>query len=179
MSARGWEAGLLTRAEKLTDVTAGPPVLLVVDYPEQRLAGLGPVLEQLASRAAGPQVRVLLLTREPSARSHWWADLDRTSHRTVTGFTTLRRDLAEHTLSLAERREHADAAADAFAGILGPMPPASRRIWLMMSSPTRCSCTSPHCWPSMASAAERTRRARCVRRSWRTCSTGNRADGTA
>jgi tetratricopeptide (TPR) repeat protein len=119
MSARGWEAGLLTRAETLTDVTAGPPVLLVVDYPEQRLAGLGPVLEQLASRAGGPQVRVLLLTREPSTRSHWWADLDRTSHRTVTGFTTLRRDLAEHTLSLAERREHAEAAAGAFSRQLG------------------------------------------------------------
>jgi tetratricopeptide (TPR) repeat protein len=119
MSARGWEAGLLTRAETLADVTAGPPVLLVVDYPEQRLAGLGPVLEQLASRPAGPQVRVLLLAREPSTRSHWWADLDRTSHRTMTGFTTLRRDLTEHTLSLTERREHAEAAAGAFSRHLG------------------------------------------------------------
>jgi tetratricopeptide (TPR) repeat protein len=119
MRARDWEAGLLSRTEALTDFTPESPTLVVVDYPEQRLAVLGPVLEQLASRMAGPHVRVLLLGRQPTARSHWWADLDRTSHRTATGFTRLQCDLSEHVLSLAERRKHAEAAVRAFGRYFG------------------------------------------------------------
>ncbi len=119
MQARGWEAGLVPRTEPLTEFIPESPTLLVLDYPEQRITVLGPKLEQLASGAAGPPVRVLLLARQPAARSHWWADLNRASHGTARGFTRLQCDLADHALSLAQRQEHAEAAVHAFSRYLG------------------------------------------------------------
>jgi hypothetical protein len=119
MQARAWEAGLVSRTEVLTEFAPESSALLVIDYPEQWFAVLGPALERLASRVAGPRVRVLLLARQSAERSHWWADLDRASHRTASLFTTVHRDLAEHPLSLPERRLHARAASRVFGEYLG------------------------------------------------------------
>jgi tetratricopeptide (TPR) repeat protein len=119
MQARGWEAGLVPRAESLADFSPVSSALLVVDYPEQRIAVLGASLEQLASRVTGPPVRVLLLARQPARGSHWWADLDRASRSTATGFTRLQCDLADYALSLPQRQEHAAAALTAFSRYLG------------------------------------------------------------
>lgn len=119
MRKRGWDCGQVPNTEALTEFTPRSATLLVVDYPEQWLAVLGRVLEQLASRVARPHVRVLLLARQQAARSHWWAELDRISHRTATGFGNLHLDLATHALSPNERREHAETAMRAFSRHLG------------------------------------------------------------
>ncbi|MEU8038602.1 tetratricopeptide repeat protein [Streptosporangium sp. NPDC049078] len=119
MRERGWDCGQVPNVEALTEFTPRSATLLVIDHPEQLLAVLGRVLEQLASRVAGPRMRVLLLTRQQAARSHWWAELDRTSHRTATGFGNLHLDLGAHALSPNERREHAETAMRAFGRYLG------------------------------------------------------------
>ncbi|MFI6511924.1 hypothetical protein ACIBCT_30355 [Streptosporangium sp. NPDC050855] len=119
MQERGWDCGQAPNTEALSEFTPRSATLLVVDYPEQWLAVLGRVLERLAGRVAGPHVRVLLLARQGAARSHWWAELDRTSHRTATGFGNLHLDLITHALSPNERREHAETAMRAFASYLG------------------------------------------------------------
>jgi len=119
MRKRGWDCGQVPNTEALSEFTPQSATLLVVDYPEQWLAVLGRVLEQLAGRLAGPRVRVLLLARQRAARSHWWAELDRTSRRVATGFGNLHLDLAAHALSPNERREHAETAMRAFGHHLG------------------------------------------------------------
>jgi hypothetical protein len=119
MQVHGWDAGFLARPQVLSGSGLKRPTLLVVDYPERQSADLGPVLDELAGRTAGPKVRVLLLGRQPAAQSFWWADLDKTSHYAATGFTTIRCDLAEHALSPAERRELAEDAVKAFSRYLG------------------------------------------------------------
>ncbi|MFI1586196.1 tetratricopeptide repeat protein [Embleya sp. NPDC020630] len=124
MRASAWEAGLVSTTQALTEYVPEASTLMVVDYPEAWLACLGAALERLAGRISGPPVRVLLLARQPAARSHWWADVDRTSHRTTSLFTNLHRNLAEHPLSPSERREHAEAAMEAFGQRLGIEPGA-------------------------------------------------------
>ncbi|GHG03843.1 MULTISPECIES: tetratricopeptide repeat protein [Amycolatopsis] len=119
MQTHAWDAGFISSIEALTEFDPKSPTLLVVDYPENWLTVLGATLERLANRVAAPPVRVLLLARKAAARSPWWADLDRTSHRTASLYTGLRRDLAEYPLSLSERQHHAQVAVQAFGRFLG------------------------------------------------------------
>ena len=119
MQRSGWMAGPVPRTGTALDTEPDAPTLLVVDYPEEHLAGHGFAIEQLACRVGGPPVRLLLLSRRPAARSHWWADLDRSSHGAAGLFTTLERDLTEHGLSRSERQQHAEAAVRAFGRQLG------------------------------------------------------------
>ncbi|MBB4966046.1 tetratricopeptide repeat protein [Saccharothrix violaceirubra] len=107
--------------ETLAVLAPTTDTVLTIDYPEQGTAVLGKALERLATRPDGPRIRVVLLSRA----THWWPELDRAGHRTASLFTTLHLDLAEHTLSPAERHTHAKAAVDAFSHHLNlkPVPP--------------------------------------------------------
>ncbi|MFI0406131.1 trypsin-like peptidase domain-containing protein [Actinomadura sp. 3N508] len=133
----GWLAGFLAggdlaaHAEKIVDgLDAGFPVLLVLDYAQDRLASLGALLDHLA-RYVEPDapIRVLLL-----ARSHrpWWEALP--AELGAAGDWALYRSRAVALPHLTDSIPAADLAEDAFRvfseqlGGPGGEPPASLRV---------------------------------------------------
>jgi hypothetical protein len=70
--AAGWDAGFLREPgqQRLGDLQALVPTLVVVDYAAQRAAWLGEATVRLARRGHGAPVRVLVLER--AAGGPWW-----------------------------------------------------------------------------------------------------------
>ncbi|MFC4011433.1 hypothetical protein ACFOY2_29680 [Nonomuraea purpurea] len=128
LAEAGWQSGFLPLdaacgplADPAATLDALRPTLLVVDQAEPSAPLVGELVRRLAKHRHNPRVRLLLLAREP-AESEWWRRLDTAAGGWLRRLNSTTVQLNAHPLTLAERRQHAQAAMKAFAPSRAALP---------------------------------------------------------